>query len=1178
MARDSLGLPSLTVLLLLAASLPAAEPVARVDAHADRLTLIVDDLGYYHVPLPAGSTRQQADGRFALEMPLPSRNFLPESLTGHDAEATPPGTALRLAAAEAWAGPPTPVQYSFGEIGVRPGNFGLVFTASVRAPSGTAGETPVQLRLDWEPKDAAGDGRTAAAAHAVGAAWRRLAVHLPFDDRALEGTATVRLTAEAAVEVAGLQLEPWGDYPVFQREPTAWLRGGAVRNVRPPTLSARLIPIDWQQGAVALAVRLGEPGQTPTGERQILFVGNSWRGPLEILTDRVRVGKATVPAPALRGLLNDGAEHRLLVSWDAHDVHLYADAALLARGRMPAGEIEVPDDPRLWIGTHDPRPRNFGGSIRELRFYDRPVTPDELADTAVVTGPLLAPPLRRVFRRDEENLVLDLPLIGSVPPELSVALTGIPGGAAELVRAGEAATLRLRFEPWQHPTGPLEAEIRLATPAGPLRRWPWPIQIVPALPRDLYPVGNWGSPGTGADLAWARDIGLTLIDSRNRTAGYLNEVARHGLLASLNFANLRGSPHPATPENLARADSEADLMTADIRPFPWVVSCVLNSEGHGTDRIAASPLAMASLRETLGLDEPLFPPAGTPLHLANRPRVDLSGFAATGIVPDDFLPLRYVDWLMVEGDGMNMASRITSDRLAAAAPWVEVVMEPATPRPSAVRYAAWADTLSNWRYANSPTPMLTIWRQGLAAARAAGKKYYPLSGHQYYSPRVFVAAGDTRTEIPPSGDMAAAFLWTGFALPAAEVRCFGWWQRNWAENERLRPGSNARIAAAIAEVSRLGPVVGEVPLRPAQLAVFMPVANMLGRGSDEWWHAYGDLVSTVVNFFAAHDLPVDFVYEEQVLAGELASYPFVYIPALRYQRAGVHEAVEAWRRAGGRLILDTLAGDAFQADIVAPLIGDSRRGQAYRLDEDRSREWVAGFRPLTTPHARLEDGAAIVITKELPGTRFVIAVNDRWASAAVGSDLLGVEQGGDIIDEVREFAARDGVRTLTADLRDVGVPQTIRLSLLEGPEAAIFDLRRGLRLQAPVGRDGRRELELPLGPGEAAVLAIYPRPPDRLELVPPPAAAAGRIAEIEVRLLDGDGQPLPGRQGVDLEVSDAAGRRTDESAIYRLEDGRTTVRVRLPRNAPAGRWRITATDLAGSLTAETFLDVAAEAE
>ena len=57
---------------------------------------------------------------------------------------------------------------------------------------------------------------------------------------------------------------------------------------------------------------------------------------------------------------------------------------------------------------------------------------------------------------------------------------------------------------------------------------------------------------------------------------------------------------------------------------------------------------------------------------------------------------------------------------------------------------------------------------------------------------------------------------------------------------------------------------------PAPLAVFLPEVNRLGRAHDEWWHAYGSIVYAIVSFFGEHDLPVDFLYEKQVLAGALS--------------------------------------------------------------------------------------------------------------------------------------------------------------------------------------------------------------------------------------------------------------------------------------------------------------------
>ena len=57
---------------------------------------------------------------------------------------------------------------------------------------------------------------------------------------------------------------------------------------------------------------------------------------------------------------------------------------------------------------------------------------------------------------------------------------------------------------------------------------------------------------------------------------------------------------------------------------------------------------------------------------------------------------------------------------------------------------------------------------------------------------------------------------------------------------------------------------------------------------------------------------------------------------------------------------------------------------------------------------------------------------------------------------------------------------------------------------------------------------------------------------------------------------DPKGQRTDASGLYRLMDGRTTVRLRLPLDAPTGIWRVLAKELASSLKEEATFDVTGE--
>ncbi len=805
--------------------------------------------------------------------------------------------------------------------------------------------------------------------------------------------------------------------------------------------------------------------------------------------------------------------------------------------------------------------RNFGGDIREIRFFARPVTPTEAGTVLADRGPWLEPPPRRVFRRDEEDVALVLPLRGEEQRGAKVELDGLPEASARVVRQSGGYAIRIDLQPWRLPAGERPGTIRLIPREGEPRLWPWTVTIVPAEARDRFPVGNWGSPGSTNDLAWARDLGLGVIDSRNHEVDYLNRVAVYGLRASVNFASMQQEPHPAIPEHLEHVASAAVLLARALAPFPWVTTCIHNSEGQGRDDIALAPTAMQRLKRDLSLTEPPIPPQERWADLAVRPKVDLSRYAATGIVPDEDRSLRYVSWLLRRGDGMDIACGITAAAVHQSAPWVRMVQEPAR-----VHYAGWADTLSNWRYANAPAPMLAVWLQGLAAAQAAGKTYYPLTGHCYYTPQIRLN-DPTKTVVPPSGDMAAAFLWTGLLLPASEIRCFGWWQKDWEANERLRPGGSARIRDAIAEVTRIGPVAGDMPLRPAPLAILIPEANRLGRAHDEWFHAYNGLINALASYFVENDLPVDFLLEDQVLDGGLKPYRALYVPALRYQRASVDRAIQAWRRQGGRLVLDNEAGPAFASDETAALVSTNRKGMAFAIDPDGCEAFVRAFRDGHPAHARVESGQALVRTKEQPGMRLVVAVNNGWRETVLGRGLTGAEGGSDIVDVDRELKEQGRVRQLSAELKDTAVAQTLTLSLLEEPGAAVYDLRAGRRLALTAGTNGRQRVNIGVAPGDAAVLAIYDQVPSALSLEAPRELRAGDRGNLDVRLLDAQGRAVRGRQGVDIEVRDPSGNRFDASAVYRLTDGRTTIRLRLPVDAPAGVWRITARDLASGLQA-----------
>jgi len=1171
--------------------------VAYIETKADRLAMYAAPGWCYELRVAPRFIRRSGE-HYVLHLDLPGRNLLPPELAAPgELEPTraptdrPPGDkVLLLSPGAVWRSPAVPVEHKY-QLTQR---FGFVFSVYARASDGDT-KAPVTLGIRWQP-EAPQPEKVAKDQAVVGREWKRIAVVVEHSQSDSRGEAQVSISSPAALEIGGLQLEPWHDYPAHQSEPTTWMPGGAVRrDVVPATLPACYLPMDWAQGAVSLRVRVPEVfGECVTGDRTILFVARFWGGILEINTKRSWIGDGKLNTLALQDILADGREHLLALTWDKTEARFYADGSLLSRAALkgtPQLSNEDRMSYRIWIGTHNPRRRTIGGDIRDLRFYDRFLTEEDVAllpsapAPAFSRNPCLTPPRRRVFRRDEEQVRLLLPVYGSVSAGAKARLEGLPRGEAKLVNAVKKGTgpicaqhpsgrsgkldlspfsLALSFRPWLCSAGQRDCAIVLAQPGKPELRLPWPVHVVPAEARDRYTVGNWGGAGSVDALRWAKKLGLGLVDSREYSAEYLNQVGLLGLRASVNFHNIRRNPHPATDNHLARMELQATRLAKALAPFPWVTTCIHNSEGQGNDDVAASSAAMASMKTELGLDQPLVPPQTGWADLSVRPKVDLRQFAETGIVPDDYLPLRYVKWLKLKGDGMNIACAVAANAVHATAPHVRMVQEPAR-----AYYAGWADTLGNWRYANSPAPMLTVWRQGLAAARSRGKNYFPLTGHVYYSPQVFLQQDGKKQRVPPSGDMAAAFLWTGLAMPAAEVRCFGFKAKDWENQERLRPGSHARIAQAIHEIQRLGSVVGDVPHCRSPLAVLLPETNKLGRAAEEWWHAVGQRMYLAGTIFDQNDLPVDYLNEDSVRRGELKNYRYLYIPALRYLSASIHHEVQTWQR-DGQLVLDTIANPAFATDLRADFMLD----EAPWVDDARCVAWVKAFRRRLDPYARLDEGRAIVMAKGCADTHFVFAVNDNWAETRMNATLTGLAGGSDIVDieqELKETGQQKAL--LSSRLFDTGVAQTVSVSLREAPDAAIYDLRASRRLNPHRAPDGRLRLRLELDPGSAAVLAIYRHAPAALRLNAPPRLQRGVAAALTVSLQRGDGQNLQGRHGIDLTIERPDGTRFDASAVYCTRDGSTSVPLRLPLEAPIGPWQIAARHLASGLAASAVVHV-----
>jgi hypothetical protein len=556
---------------------------------------------------------------------------------------------------------------------------------------------------------------------------------------------------------------------------------------------------------------------------------------------------------------------------------------------------------------------------------------------------------------------------------------------------------------------------------------------------------------------------------------------------------------------------------------------------------------MQALKADTGLDAPPLPAGADLADLSSRPKLDLRAYRDSGIVPAALPELRYLEWLLAKGDGIAMANGEIARILRAANPGLRVLGEPAHPTIYQYGHIDGRDVAGTWCYERELGAMQWRFSGGQAYARHGGIGFYPILGYIYCIGPQDLGNGQ-KGEPSISADAARARLWLTLAQPA-EFFCIwnfeAYGAKGWAEGE-LYPGLYEAHTTTMRDLNRLGPVFGPLPWRRPTLALLASFTTQLGRGAEHWWHWYGQAVSTVGGTLNTHNAFYDLLYESDVRNNRLTAYDTLVIPAALYLPADVHARIADWSRRGGRVVLDNQANPAFafatqeRIESMGP-----NKGIAPTVLTDVVGAWARTYREAaTTYYATAETAEALVYTKESGSARYVIAINNRWTE-------------------------RPNLK-----LRDVGLPLDTVLRLREAnPDAAVYDVVAGQRLDAPRNAEGVLRLPCALGPGAGRLFAVYPQAIATVAVAPGKLLARGTAGTVAVRILDAAGRPVPGRQGLEIEVQTPDGGRWDSNGIYAADNGLATIHLRPPLDAPAGKWRITCREMASGKQAEAEVRV-----
>jgi hypothetical protein len=759
-----------------------------------------------------------------------------------------------------------------------------------------------------------------------------------------------------------------------------------------------------------------------------------------------------------------------------------------------------------------------------------------------------------------------------VDAAVAIAVKQLPEGRGVLSGVLEPIGLKFRREVRPDAAGQIRVPIpaacmapgdyvlKLCLRAGGRVEWAeLPLVVGPYLQRDRFHTYSWNAGGSNeADLArqieLARRAGVDVLDT-----AYLPAITalKEGLFISAHYVTLYqgdvadGYAAVAPYPDMARAQAEAiGEMARRYRHLLW---CILNSE-YGSDRMLRSPAYEAAMRREIGcgfddldistLDSPI--PGKTLLQVS------------PGVYPHGLPELAAHRFARRHGMGWFELNRQSMEVMRQRAPWLTLWTDPVFTNEQFEGF----DAVGFWHYENDPYQTVALTQRAECARRLSGAREVFLTLSQWYSG---VAADGGWGWGLRSPDHHRFNGWLALTLP---VHALGYWELGeLPDNPDCAAGLRDSLRRVVYPFGTLltGTVIPSPPvaLYVSTAGEFLSRAN---RPHNFWFqtHYLNGVVPALLERFRGQ---VDWVDDEDVLAGRLARYKLVLCPLFAATTDLLLTKLKEYQAGGGLLAGDELWG---VSDLVPSLRFPGRSTdtlglpyaneslpQWHRANRDAIRQWQPPELPPLSELLEVSTSTpdAFAALREFQDVRFAVVANGRFRRG--------------------EFARRHGY---AEGYLDEGVAQETDLLVKAPATSVVYDVVHSRRLDSTeytvVG--DKLRISLVLEPAGGAILAFHPRPIAGVRVSPGlrRTVTPGLIVPLTITVLDDRGAPIAGTTAVRVQVRDARGRDQDVSGVHQAPRGTVRLPFGVPLDAEPGRWAVEVRDLTSGLEDRADLIVA----
>lgn len=346
-------------------------------------------------------------------------------------------------------------------------------------------------------------------------------------------------------------------------------------------------------------------------------------------------------------------------------------------------------------------------------------------------------------------------------------------------------------------------------------------------------------------------------------------------------------------------------------------------------------------------------------------------------------------------------------------------------------------------------------------------------------------------------------------------------------------------------VRPLGPVLKRIPERKREVAVLESFASSIYAQKGTWGWCGSPAFKIHLALLWANLAP-KVVYDETILRDKLAQIRVLILPQCDVLTEKVFHAITDFQEKGGVVV-----GDRFLVPGITPDI----TLEDYRSTLDPVKDKKALQRIGTDLRKRIRAFHKPYVSTSDPDLV-------TWVRSSGKADYLFV------VNDKRTFGDYFGPYK---KVMEKSVDNRGTVTLRRADTAAVYDLVNHCEVPFRI-RNGKTLIHTVHDRNSIGkILLLLPEKTGKIHLEMPYCAEKGETIRIKVSLSSSSGKKIKTLHPIVLEVRDAAGKQTGDSASGALENGVYTQKLTIPLNAAAGTWKILARDLASGKSLQKTL-------